>query len=107
MWSNNQYAFQLKHVRTFNYDLNDIITECQSDAKGDFVAKLQNEISILKASLSEKAEFDVQMLKNNNKLTRFYTELPTYDTFLALVDNLEPIVKAMRSWKGSSTNMKK
>ena len=59
----------------------------------------------MKASLSEKPEFDVQMLKDNNKLTRFYTGLPTYDTFLALVDYLEPIVKAMRSWKGSSTIM--
>ena len=58
----------------------------------------------MKASLSEKPEFDIQMLKDNNKLTRFYTGLPTYATFLALVDYLEPIVKAMRSWKGSSTN---
>ena len=59
----------------------------------------------MKASLSEKPEFDVQMLKDNNKLTRFYTGLPTYDIFLGLVDCLKPIVKVMRSWKGSSTNM--
>ena len=86
-------------------DLNITITECQTDVQGDFVAKLQNEISTLKASLSEKPKFDIQMLKDNNKLTRFYTWLPTYDTFLALVDYLGPIVKAMRSWKGSSTIM--
>ena len=59
----------------------------------------------MKASLPEKPEFDVQMLKDNNKLTRFYTGLPTYDIFLGLVDYLKPIVKVMRSWKGSSTNM--
>ena len=59
----------------------------------------------MKASLSEKPEFDVQMLKNNNKLTRFYIGLPTYDIFLGLVYYLKPIVKVMRSWKGSSTNM--
>ena len=74
-------------------------------SQGDLIAKLQNEISILKASLSEKPEFDVQMLKDNNKLTRFYTGLPTYDIFLGLVDYLKPIVKVMRSWKGSSTNI--
>ena len=45
------------------------------------------------------------MLKDNNKLTRFYTGLPTYDIFLGLVDYLKPIVKVMRSWKGNSTNM--
>ena len=32
-------------------------------SKGGLIAKLQNEISILKASLSEKPEFDFQMLK--------------------------------------------
>ena len=66
---------------------------------------LQNEISILKASLSEKQEFDFQILKDTNKVTRFYTGLPTYDIFLGLLDYLKPIVKVMRSWKGRSTNM--
>ena len=45
------------------------------------------------------------MLKDNNKLTRFYPGLPTYDIFLGLVDYLKPIVKVIRSWKGNSTNM--
>ena len=53
---------------------------------GGLVAKLQNEIMILKASLSEKPEFDVQMPKDNNKFARFYTVLPTYDIFLNLID---------------------
>ena len=77
---------------------------CQSDVQGDLIDELQNEINILKASLSEKPEFGIQMLKDNNKLTRFYTGLPTYNIFLVLVDYLKPIVKVMRSWKGSSTN---
>ena len=47
------------------------------------LTELQNEISILKALLSEseKPEFDANMLKDNNKLTRSYTGLTTYDTF--------------------------
>ena len=45
------------------------------------------------------------MLKDNNKLTRFYKGMPTYGSFLAPVDYLEPKVKAMKSWKGSSTNI--
>lgn len=81
------------------------IIECQTDIQGDLVTKLQNDISVLKASLSERPEFDVQMLKDNDKVTRFYTGMPTYDSFLALVDYLEPKVKAMRSWKGTGTNV--
>jgi len=51
------------------------------------VVNLQKEISILKASLSEKLEFDFRIVE---KLTRFYTGMPTYDSFVALVDYLEP-----------------
>ena len=68
------------------------------------MAKLQEEIIVLRTMLSEKAEFSVQVLEDNDRLTRFYTGMPTYDSFLALADYLEPKVKGMRSWKGNSTS---
>ena len=46
------------------------------------------------------------MLEDNNQLTRFYTGVPTYGSFLVLVDYLESKVKAMKSWKGSNSNIK-
>ena len=51
-------------------------------------------------SESEKPEFDANMFKDNS---RSYTGLTKYDTFRCGVDYLEPRIKAMRSWKGSST----
>ena len=50
-----------------------------------------------------RPEFDVQLLEGNDKLTRFYAGMPTYDLFMTLVEYLEPKAKAMRVWKGGST----
>ena len=61
------------------------------------------EIGHLRASLLTKPEFDIELLKDNDKLTRFYTGMLTYDSFMALVEYLEPKAKDMRVWKGSST----
>ena len=77
--------------------------ECQTDDQGDVIAELQMEVSHLRTSLLKKSEFDVQLLEGNDKLTRFYTGMPTYDSFMALVEYLEPKAKEMRVWKGSST----
>ena len=55
------------------------------------------EISHLRASLLTKPEFDIELLKDNDKLTRFYTGMPTYNSFIALK------AKEMRVWKGSGT----
>lgn len=49
-----------------------------------------------------KLEFDIELLKYNDKLTRFCTGIPTYDSFIALVEYLEPKAKEKRMWKGSS-----
>ena len=51
----------------------------------------------------KKPEFDIQLLEGNDKLTRFYTGMPTYDSFMALVEYLEPKAKEMRVWKGTNT----
>ena len=53
--------------------------------------------------LSEWPEFDIGMLQGNDKLTRFYTGMPTFDSLLALVDYLKPKAKEMTGWNGSKT----
>jgi len=68
------------------------------------VAKLEQEISVLKAALLERPECDVTMINRNNKLTRYFTGIPTYNSFVALVDYLNSKARAMRAWKGSSTS---
>ena len=62
------------------------------------------EVKLLRADLSKRAEFTVKaILEGNDKLTRFYTWLPTYDSFIALVTYLEPKAMELRPWNGSKT----
>jgi len=58
---------------------------------------------MLRSMLLERPESDVQLLENNDKLTRFYTGMPTFNSFVALVEYLTPKAKELRGWKGSST----
>ena len=45
------------------------------------------------------------ILLGNDKLTRYYTELPTYDSFVALAEYLEPKALHLQSWRrGNETN---
>ena len=83
------------------YSIHCLLAECLTDVDGDIVAKLQQEISLLKASLLERPEFDVTMLVGNDKLCRYYTRIPTYSCYTALVNYLG---QKMRAWKGSSTS---
>ena len=46
---------------------------------------------------------DVTIISRNDKLTRYYTGIPTYNCLVALVDYLDPKVRAMRAWKGSNS----
>ena len=55
--------------------------------------------------LLERPELDVRLLENNDRLTRFYTGMPTFDSFLALVEYLTLKAKELRAWKGSSTSL--
>ena len=43
------------------------------------------------------------ILEGNDKLTRFYTGMPTYDTFVAFVKYLEPKALHLQPWRGSET----
>ena len=55
--------------------------------------------------MKEKPEFSVEtILKGNNKPTQFYTGMPTYDSFLALVEYLEPKALQLKAWRGSKTS---
>jgi len=59
----------------------------------------------LEATLSTSTALDVTVLKDNNKLTHLYTGMPTYNSFLAIVEYLEPKAKEMILW--SSSKIKK
>ena len=68
---------------------------------------MEQKISLLEASQSLKATaaaFDVQILVNDDKRTRFYTGLPTYSSFMQLVEYLEPKAKSLIPWNSSQTH---
>ena len=67
------------------------------------VEELQQKVSKLETTLSHGTALDVTVLKDNNKLTRLYTGMPTYDSFLAIVDYVEPKTKEMIAWNSSRT----
>jgi len=53
--------------------------------------------------LNGKPEFSVEMiLLGNDKLTRYYTGLHTYDSFIALAEYLEPKALHLQSWRGGN-----
>ena len=43
------------------------------------------------------------ILKGNDKLTRFYTGMPTYNSFVAFVNYIEPKALHLQPWRGSET----
>ena len=57
----------------------------------------------LETTLSTGKALDVTVLKDNYKLTRLYTGMPTYDSFLTIVDYLEPKAREMIAWNSSKT----
>ena len=54
--------------------------------------------------LQSRPDFSVKtMLEGNNKLTHYYTGLPTYNSFVAFVQYLAPKAAALTPWNGSNT----
>ena len=47
-----------------------------------------------------RVQFDIDVIKNNDKLTRYYTGMPTFDSFMGLVEYLMPKAKDLISWNG-------
>ena len=58
----------------------------QTDEDKNLVARLLAENIMLRSMLMERPKLDVQLLENNDRLTRFHTGMPTYDSFLALIE---------------------
>ena len=76
--------------------------ECQTDLNCDSVTIIshQKEVAILKSVLT-RPEFCVDsILKDNDKLTPFYTGMPTYESFMAFVDYLQPKALKLTPWNG-------
>ena len=66
---------------------------------------VETKISVLEKKLKDRPEISVEtVLKGSDKPTRFYTGLPTYDVFLALVEYLEPKALQLRAWRSSETS---
>ena len=56
-----------------------VLTECQTEM--DWLA-VETKISVLEEKLKDRPEFSVEtVLKRNDKLTRFYTVIPSYHLF--------------------------
>ena len=78
------------------------LTECQTEM--DWFA-VETNISMLENKLKDRPEICVEtVLKGNDKVTRFYTGMPTYGAFLALVEYLEPKALQLRAWRSSETS---
>ena len=80
--------------------------ECQTDLNCDSstTVSLQKEVAILKSALTRRPEFCVDsILKDNDKLTRYYTGMPTYGSFMAFVDYLKSKALKLIPWNGSHT----
>ena len=71
--------------------------ECQTDLLWD------HKLQIERVVLVQTAQFNVEMIKNNDRLTRYYTGMPTFDSFIALVEYVEPKTKDLISWNGKYT----
>ena len=65
---------------------------------------IYNEVAALRSALLSRLEFSVEtLLKGNDKLTRYYTGLPTYDSFMVFADYLQPKAQKMIPWNGTNT----
>jgi len=58
----------------------------QTDKDKNLVARLLAENIMLRSMLMERPKLDAQLLENNDRLARFHTGMPTYDSFLALIE---------------------
>ena len=57
-------------------------------------------INKLEKQIKKRLEFSVEIiLEGNDKLARFYTGMPTYDSFLALEEYLELKALQLRAWR--------
>ena len=76
--------------------------ECQTEFRW---LEVEEKIGFLERALKERPEFSVStVLEGNDKLTRFYTGMPTYESFMAFSNYLEPKALHLQAWRGSETS---
>lgn len=67
--------------------------------------EVEEKIGLLETALKERPEFSVStVLEGNDKLTRFYTGMPSYESFIAFAGYLEPKALHLQAWRGSETS---
>lgn len=72
--------------------------ECQTDLPWE--DKNQSETIVF----APRSQFNIEIIKDDDKLTRYYTGMPTFDSFMALVEYLEPKAKCLITWNGKYTS---
>ena len=75
-------------------------TECQTEDNRCTVPCARVYVCVHSYSQDQSVK---TMLEGNNKLTRYYTGLPTYDSSVAFVQYLPPKAAALTPWNGSNT----
>ena len=81
-----------------NQKLKDEVAQLRADVDG-----LMTQMKLAEDELpSEK--WEVTEIKDNDHKTRFYTGLPSWLTFLALFQSLEPKASRMTLWCGNKTS---
>ena len=45
-----------------------------------------DKVQTKKIVFAPRTQFDIDVTKNNDKLTRYYTGMPTFDSFMGLVE---------------------
>lgn len=78
-------------------------SECQTEYKQEWITieMLQHIISTLEAFLSLLAQLNASML--GDKLVQLYTRFPTFNSFAAFVNYLEPKARNMVVWNSKRT----
>ena len=80
------------------------ILECQADSCTAESYIQEMDCSCLPAEMLARPDFSVQsILEGNDKLTCFYTGLPSYKCFIAFVEYLRPKAVVLTPWNGRNT----